>query len=80
MTDLSNTKVLVAAVPLKECIKMPGIKDGTLFQKNVRQSLGINNTVNKKIKKTLSDPAKCRDFFFFHNFVSIPVEPFLMPV
>ena len=67
MTDLSSTKVLVAAVPLKECIKMPGIKDGTLFQKNVRQSLGINNTVNKKIKKTLSDPAKCRDFFFFHN-------------
>ena len=67
MTDLSSTKVLVAAVPLKECIKMPGIKDGTLFQKNVRQSLGINNTVNKKIKKTLSDSAKCRDFFFFHN-------------
>lgn len=67
MTDLSNTKVLVAVVPLKECIKMPGLKDGTLFQKNVRQSLGINNTVNKKIKKTLNDPAKCRDFFFFHN-------------
>lgn len=67
MTDLSDTKVLVAAVQLKECIKMPGIKDGSLFQKNVRQSLGINNTVNKKIKKTLSDPAKCRDFFFFHN-------------
>lgn len=67
LTDLSNTKILVAAVQLKECIKMPGIKDGSLFQKNVRQSLGINNTVNKKIKKTLSDPAKCRDFFFFHN-------------
>lgn len=67
MTDLSNTKVLVAAVPLKECIKLPGIKDGSLFQKNVRQSLGINNTVNKKIKKTLSDPTKCREFFFFHN-------------
>lgn len=67
MTDLSNTKVLVAAVPLKECIKMPGIKDGSLFQKNVRQSLGINNSVNKKIKRTLSDPARCSDFFFFHN-------------
>ena len=67
MTDLSNTKVLLAAVPLKECIRMPGIKDGALFQKNVRQSLGINNTVNKKIKKTLNDPARCRDFFFFHN-------------
>ena len=67
LTELSGTKVLVAVVPLKECIKMPGIKDGSLFQKNVRQSLGINNTVNKKIKKTLNDSAKCRDFFFFHN-------------
>ena len=67
MTDLSSTKVLVAAMPLKECIKIPGIKDGSLFQKNVRQSLGINNTVNKKIKRTINDPNKCRDFFFFHN-------------
>ena len=50
MTDLSNTKVLLAAVPLKECIRMPGIKDGALFQKNVRQSLGINNTwINKLV-------------------------------
>lgn len=67
MTELSSTKVLVAAMPLKECIKIPGIKDGSLFQKNVRQSLGINNTVNKKIKRTINDPNKCRDFFFFHN-------------
>lgn len=66
-TELGATNVIVAAVPLKECIKMPGIKDGSLFQKNVRQSLGINNTVNKKIKKTINDPNKCRDFFFFHN-------------
>ena len=67
MTELSSTKVLIAAMPLKECIKIPGIKDGTLFQKNVRQSLGINNTVNKKIKRTINDPIKCSDFFFFHN-------------
>lgn len=26
MTELSSTKVLIAAMPLKECIKMPGIK------------------------------------------------------
>lgn len=67
MTEISATKVLLAALPLKECIKLPGIKDGTLFQKNVRQSLGINNTVNKKIKRTINDPDKCHDFFFFHN-------------
>ena len=65
--EISQTKVLIVAMPLKECIKLPGIKDGTLFQKNVRQSLGINNTVNKKIKKTINDPNKCHDFFFFHN-------------
>lgn len=67
ITELGATNVIVAAMPLKECIKMPGIKDGSLFQKNVRQSLGINNTVNKKIKKTINDPNKCGDFFFFHN-------------
>ena len=65
-TDLSGTKVLMAAMPLKECIKMPGVKNGTLFQKNVRQSLGHSNTVNKKIKKTIMSD-RCSDFFFYHN-------------
>lgn len=63
--DLAGTKVLMTAIPLKECIKFPGIKDGTLFQKNVRQSLGLNNRVNKGIKHTIYDNSK--DFFFFHN-------------
>ena len=67
MTELSSTKVLIAALPLKECIKIPGIKDGSLFQKNVRQNLGINNSVNKKIKSTINNADKCKDFFFFHN-------------
>lgn len=65
-TDLCKTKVCIAALDLKECIKFPGIKDGTLFQKNVRQSLGISNSVNKKIRKTLTGD-KAGDFFFFHN-------------
>lgn len=63
---IANTQVVMASVPLKECIKIPGIKDGTLFQKNVRQSLGLSNRVNKGIKSTIySDNHK--DFFFFHN-------------
>ena len=66
-TEISSTNVLLAVLPLKECIKFPGIKDGSLFQKNVRQNLGINNSVNKKIKSTINNPDKCRDFFFFHN-------------
>lgn len=67
MTELSSTKVLIVTMPLKECIRIPGIKDGSLFQKNVRQSLGINNSVNKKIKSTINNPDRCSDFFFFHN-------------
>ncbi len=66
VTDLSNTKVIIAALALKECINIPGIKDGTLFQKNVRQSLGVSNVVNKKIRKTILSE-KHSDFFFFHN-------------
>lgn len=66
ITEIGSTTVLIAAVPLSECVKLPGIKDGSLFQKNVRQSLGITNSVNKKIKKTIYSE-KCNEFFFFHN-------------
>ena len=65
-TDISGDKAIIAAIPLKECIKFPGIKDGSLFQKNVRQSLGLSNRVNKGIKSTIySDQHK--EFFFYHN-------------
>ena len=63
---IAGTQVVVAVVPLSECIKFPGIKDGTLFQKNVRQSLGLSNAVNKGIKNTIYSD-RHRDFFFFHN-------------
>ncbi|MCB0750295.1 MAG: AIPR family protein, partial [Ignavibacteriae bacterium] len=64
--EIAGTPVTIASLPLKECIKIPGIKDGTLFQKNVRQSLGLNNRVNKGIRQTIYSD-KHRDFFFFHN-------------
>lgn len=64
--NIAGTQAIVAALPLKQCINFPGIKDGTLFQKNVRQSLGLNNAVNKGIRNTIYSD-KYRDFFFFHN-------------
>ena len=64
--EIGGTNCVVAAVPLKECIKFPGIKDGTLFQKNVRQSLGLNNRVNKGIKASIYGDSH-PDFFFYHN-------------
>jgi len=64
--NIAGNDVVLAAVPLKECIKIPGIKDGTLFQKNVRQSLGLSNRVNKGIKHTIYGD-NTKDFFFYHN-------------
>lgn len=63
---LAETSVVLAAIPLKSCLNFPGIKDGALFQKNVRQSLGLSNSVNKQIKSTIYSD-RHRDFFFFHN-------------
>ena len=64
--QVGGTKCVVAALSLKECIRLPGIKDGTLFQKNVRQSLGLNNRVNKGIRATIYGEDS-GDFFFRHN-------------
>lgn len=64
--EIAGTPVVIAALPLRECIKLPGIKDGSLFQKNVRQSLGISNIVNKGIRNTIVSDRRS-DFFFFHN-------------
>lgn len=62
---IDGTKAVVAALPLKDCVKIPGIKDGSLFRKNVRQSLGSSNKVNKGIARTIKNNAG--DFFFLHN-------------
>lgn len=66
--ELGDTNAVLAALPLKECIRFPGIKDGTLFKKNVRQSLGLSNAVNKGIKQTIYNDSE--EFFFFHNGVT----------
>ncbi len=66
INTLASTNVAIMALPLKECIRIPGISDGTLFQKNVRQSLGLSNAVNKGIKSTIYSD-RYKDFFFFHN-------------
>lgn len=62
---IDGTKAVVAALPLKDCVKIPGIKDGSLFRKNVRQSLGSSNKVNKGIARTIKNNAG--EFFFLHN-------------
>jgi hypothetical protein len=58
-------KTVVAAVPIAECLKLPGVKDGRLFRRNVRQALG-QNKVNRGLKTTLTGD-QAPYFFLYHN-------------
>lgn len=62
--QIGETKVAIVAMPLRECLRIPGIKDGSLFRKNVRQSLG-SNKVNRGIARTIKNEPG--EFFFLHN-------------
>lgn len=71
--NLDGTKAVIAALPLKECYKIRGILDGSLFRKNVRQSLGLNR-INKGISQTIRNNPE--DFFFYHNGITAVCSSF----
>jgi hypothetical protein len=71
--EIGGVKTVLAAVPLSECIKIPGIADGRLFRKNVRQSLGLSNKVNKGLKQTIQGDTP-HYFFLFHNGITALCE------
>ena len=64
-TSINGTKVIAAILNLSDCAEIPGIQDGSLFKKNVRQSLGKSVKVNKAIAMTLRTCPG--EFFFLHN-------------
>jgi len=69
VTNVGGRQIVVTMLPLQECLRLPGITDGRLFRKNVRQSLGSSNKVNRAMRATiLSD--KVNDFFYYHNGVT----------
>ena len=63
----SGIRIVLSVLPVSECLRLPGISDGKLFRRNVRQSLGISNKVNKALRETLVSKEKAPYFFFFHN-------------
>jgi hypothetical protein len=63
----AGVRVVIAMLPVERCLKLPGIVDQKLFRRNVRQSLGLGNKVNKGIRETLTNPQKSPYLFFFHN-------------
>jgi AIPR protein len=70
ITKLGTAQTILTVLPLKECLKIPGITDGRLFRKNVRQSLGTSSKVNRALKSTIMSGDRVREFFFYHNGVT----------
>jgi hypothetical protein len=64
--QVANYKTVLAAVKLSDVLKLPGVNDQTLFRKNVRQSLGLTNRINKGLKQTLTGD-NSHFFFLYHN-------------
>ncbi len=69
VTKLGAAQTIVTVLSLKECLTFPGITDGRLFRKNVRQSLGATNKVNRAMRATITGD-RAKEFFFYHNGVT----------
>ncbi|MCJ7706114.1 MAG: AIPR family protein, partial [Anaerolineales bacterium] len=59
-------RLVYAAIPAKELVRLPGISDTRLFAQNVRLGLG-KTRVNKEIIEAVRDPADHASFLAFHN-------------
>ncbi|MBK8913059.1 MAG: AIPR family protein [Phycisphaerales bacterium] len=69
VTRNGEQQIVITMLPLAECLRFPGIIDGRLFRKNVRQSLGSTNKVNRAMRATIHSD-RVRDFFYYHNGVT----------
>lgn len=65
-----KAKLVVALVPAKELVKLPGIDDMTLFSRNVRLSAG-NTRINKELASTVADKGEHDLFPASHNGITI---------
>lgn len=70
VTKDGDQQIVITMLPLAECLRFPGIADGRLFRKNVRQSLGTANKVNRAMRATIENKDRVRDFFYYHNGVT----------
>ena len=69
VTKIGERQIIMTMLPLVECLRLPGITDGKLFRKNVRQSLGSTNKVNRAMRSTIHSD-RVKDFFYYHNGVT----------
>lgn len=68
-TDAKSDMYVFPAAAL-QLVHMEGISDGSLFEENVRRTLG-NTTVNKSIRASITDKSTHPNFPLFHNGITV---------
>ena len=71
----NGTRGILAVLPLNEALDIPGIDNGMLFRKNVRQALNRSTKVNAGLRLTIRSN-EIADFFFYHNGVTALCDKF----
>jgi len=66
----SETETYIAPIKALELVKLEGIDDQSIFDYNVRGSLG-NTKINKGIVKSIRDKSLHKKFPLFHNGITI---------
>ena len=66
--------VLTPVTVIYKMLKDAKQSNYSLFSENIREYLGTNGAVNKKIADTLNDPNDRNNFFFYNNGVTMIVE------
>ncbi|WP_280571296.1 AIPR family protein, partial [Chromohalobacter sp. 296-RDG] len=68
--DAGGAATRIFLAPALNIIKMDGISDGSLFDQNVRLSLG-NTKVNKSIKSSIKQKTEHGNFPLYHNGINV---------
>src|SRR5262249_39255118 len=66
----SDPRLVYAAIPAKELVRLPGITDTRIFAQNVRLGLG-KTRVNREILESVSNQSEHPRFLTFHNGLTI---------
>jgi len=69
----SDTKTFIAPVRASELVQLEGIEDQSIFDYNVRGSLG-NTKINKGIVRSIKDKSLHKKFPLFHNGITIVAD------
>lgn len=66
--------VLTPVTVIHKMCKNAEIENYPLFDENIREYLGSNGNINKKIVATLKDPNDRKNFFFYNNGITMIVK------